>query len=359
MFRYILSYFFFIPKFFPYIKKKKQIRPYFGLPKRDFGGPNVRTKKMIKIFGNYFFSPNIIYAQSWWDQKELEDAYNFSQKNNVPIVFNQNGWFYPAWYKGNWKRRNETIIKIQKISEKVIYQSNFCKIASKKLNNYVKNQNFVVFNPSLIKKKNFQNKIFKKNKLFNIIVTGVFGEESKHILMPILKSIELINKKNLLSCEFKLKIYGVIKKDMVQSCWYNKYNKLYERLLNKNLVFFYGKYKHESLGSILKDVNLAIHIKYKDPCPNAVIEKLQYGIPHIYSNSGGTPELIEKSGLAINVKDEWHRMVEVDHKILSKKIIEVFKNYKKFRKKAFKQSEKFELSNYISIHKKIFKNLNR
>ena len=177
--------------------------------------------------------------------------------------------------------------------------------------------------------------------------------------MPILKSIELINKKNLLSCKFKLKIYGVIKKDMVQSCWYNNYNKLYERLLNKNLVFFYGKYKHESLGSILKDINLAIHIKYKDPCPNAVIEKLQYGIPHIYSNSGGTPELIEKSGLAISVKDEWYRMVEVEHKILSKKIIEVFKNYKKFRKKAFKQSEKFELSNYISIHKKIFKNLNR
>ena len=164
MFRYILSYFFFLPKFFPYIKKKNKIRPYFGFPKRNFGGPNVRTKKMIKIFGNYFFSPNIIYAQSWWDQKELEDAYNFSQKNNVPIVFNQNGWFYPAWYKGNWKRRNETIIKIQKISEKVIYQSNFCKIASKKLNNYVKNKNLVVFNPSLIKKKKFQNKIFKKNK---------------------------------------------------------------------------------------------------------------------------------------------------------------------------------------------------
>ena len=33
----------------------------------------------------------------------LEDAYNFL-KNNVPIVFNQNGWFYPAWYKGNWKK---------------------------------------------------------------------------------------------------------------------------------------------------------------------------------------------------------------------------------------------------------------
>ena len=159
MFKSILSYFFFVPKFFPYIKKIK-IRPYFGLPKRNFGGPNIRTKKMIEIFGNYFFSPNIIYAQSWWDQRELEDAYNFSKKNNVPVIFNQNGWFYPAWYNGDWKKRNQTIIKLQKISKKVIYQSKFCKKTSKKLNNYINESNLVLFNPSFIKK--YKIKILKK-----------------------------------------------------------------------------------------------------------------------------------------------------------------------------------------------------
>ncbi len=359
MFRFILSYFFFIPKFFPYVKKKNKIRPYFGLPKRDFGGPNIRTKKMIDIFGNYFFSPNIIYAQSWWDQRELEDAYNFSKKNNVPVVFNQNGWFYPAWYKGDWKRRNQTIIKLQKISKKVIYQSRFCKITSKKLNNYINDTSLVLFNPSLIKKKKYKNKFFKKNKSFNIIVTGVFGEESKHILIPILKAIEHVNKKNKLSYEFKLKIYGVIKIDMIQSNWYNEYIKLYKKLSIENLVQFYGKYNHKKLDTILKDINLAIHIKYKDPCPNAAIEKLQYGIPHIYSNSGGTPELVGKSGLPINVKDDWYSMKAVDYKILSKKIIEIFKNYKTFRKKSYEQGKKFQLSKYIFIHKKIFKNLNK
>ena len=59
MFKSILTYFFFIPKFLPYIKNKNEIRPYFGLPKRKYGGPNIRTKKMIESFGNYFFSPNI------------------------------------------------------------------------------------------------------------------------------------------------------------------------------------------------------------------------------------------------------------------------------------------------------------
>ena len=44
MFKSILTYFFFIPKFLPYIKNKNEIRPYFGLPKRKYGGPNIRTK---------------------------------------------------------------------------------------------------------------------------------------------------------------------------------------------------------------------------------------------------------------------------------------------------------------------------
>ena len=77
-----------------------------------------------------FFAPNIIYAQSWWDQKELEDAYNFSKKNNVPVVFNQMDGFILHGTMGIGKEEI-TIIKLQKISKKVIYQSKFCKITSK------------------------------------------------------------------------------------------------------------------------------------------------------------------------------------------------------------------------------------
>ncbi len=359
MFKSILSYFFFIPKFFPYIKNKKKIRPYFGLPKRNYGGPNIRTKKMIESFGNYLFSPNIIYAQSWWEEKELKDALQFSKKHNIPIVFNQNGWFYKAWYKKNWRKRNQTLIKIHKASKKVIYQSKFCKSASYKLTNYINKNNSIIYNPSLIRTNKQTKKILNKNNKFNIIVTGVFGEESRHILLPILKSIDYLDKKNLSSLIFKVNIYGVIKENMKKSNWFSEYKKLYDKLSNKGLAFYNGSYDHKNLHNILKNVNLAIHIKYKDPCPNAVIEKLQYGIPHVYSKSGGTPELIGNSGLSISVKDVWDKMVEVNYKSLSKKIVKISNNYKIYNFNALKQGKKFSYLYYVLKHKKIFKRLIR
>ena len=308
---------------------------------------------MIKIYGNYFFSPNIIYAQSWWTERELVDSIYYAKKNNVPIIFNQNGWFYPAWYEGNWKKRNNLIVEVHKLSKKVIYQSNFCKNASIQLNKYYKNSNLIAYNPPLIEKKY---KI-RKSKTFNILLTGIFGNDSKHILMPILKAISYMDKKKLGSFPFKLNIYGVIKNDMKSSDWFKDYSNLYRKLNDSKKVYFHGKYNHKTIHQILINTDLAIHIKYKDPCPNAVVEKLQYGIPHIYSNSGGTPELIGNAGYSLNVKNVWNRMVEVNHVELAKKIILAKKNTLALKKKAIKQSKKFKIRQYINIHNKIFNNL--
>ena len=61
--------YFFIPKFFPYFRYENQLRPYFGIPKRNYGGPSLKNYSNDKIFWKFLFSPNIIYAQSWWTDK--------------------------------------------------------------------------------------------------------------------------------------------------------------------------------------------------------------------------------------------------------------------------------------------------
>ena len=49
-------------------------------------------------------------------------------------------------------------------------------------------------------------------------------------------------------------------------------------------------------------------LKYKDPCPNTVIEALSCGLPVLYSKSGGLPELVNNScGVGLTVKNSWER----------------------------------------------------
>ena len=50
-------------------------------------------------------------------------------------------------------------------------------------------------------------------------------------------------------------------------------------------------------------------------------------------------------------------MIEIDYKNLSKKIVKISKNYKIYNLKALKLGKKFNYIDYVSRHKKIFKNL--
>ena len=63
---------------------------------------------------------------------------------------------------------------------------------------------------------------------------------------------------------------------------------------------------------------------------------MSLGIIHVFSDSGGTPELIGNAGLGISVKDRWSNQISVNHIILVKKIFQAIKK-KKFLKKMLKK----------------------
>ena len=352
----ILSFFLFTPKYFSFFKifkkiNKQKIKPYFGINIFKTGGPYLRTKKISNFFGNYLFFPNIIYAQSYWSSKELNDAVNYSEKFKIPIVFNQNGWFYKGWYKRNWKKQNLNIVKVHKKSSIVIYQSNFCKTASEKLNNYSKKNSLIIQN-SLYEAKNKK----KKNLDLNyFLLSGVFDVNSKHIIEPAIEAFKYFSKKiDFKKINLKLIIMGFFTNDAKKKIWYKKIKTDIEYLSKLKILEFRGKYDQKNLNNTFSDINFALHLKYKDPCPNAVVERIKHRIIHIYSNSGGTPELVGNAGLPINVLNSWEKQVPVNPKILVKKILHAVKTRDKLLKKVEIVSKKYRYKDYMNKHKKIF-----
>jgi hypothetical protein len=352
-----LAFFLFTPKYFSFLiflkKKDTIIKPFFGMNLYKTGGPYIRTKKISKIFGNYLLFPNIIYAQSYWSSQELIDAKNYSNKFNVPIIFNQNGWYYKGWYKNCWKEKNLEIVKVQKKSTFVIYQSKFCKKTSKLLNkNYQKKESKIIYNCS----DEYKKILLDDNKNF-FLLSGVFDINSEHILYPAILAFEnLVKSYDYKKNNLKLVISGYFTKEAKLSKWYKKIEPLMKILISKEILEMRGRYSQKDFSKKFSDINFSLHLKYKDPCPNAVVEKMKLGIIHVYSKSGGTPELVKDAGLSIKVSESWNRLIPVNHKILRRKILEAISKKIILRKKVKKQARKFNYKSYIQEHKKIFLN---
>lgn len=82
---------------------------------------------------------------------------------------------------------------------------------------------------------------------------------------------------------------------------------VYEEILTMENVFYHGKYIHEQLRDILKNVDIGLVLPiWEDNAPQVIFEFLNSGIPIIGTRMGGLPDFInESNGLLFeNTKDD-------------------------------------------------------
>ena len=85
---------------------------------------------------------------------------------------------------------------------------------------------------------------------------------------------------------------------------------------------------------------------------------MQFGIPHVYSNSGGTPELIGNAGIKLDVDDRWDSQVSVCSSDLLDGIWNVCNSHSLYSERALKRyEEKLSWDKYIADHEKLFRKL--
>lgn len=63
-----------------------------------------------------------------------------------------------------------------------------------------------------------------------------------------------------------------------------------------------GLVPNHELPAVLGGCHLYMHLAENDPCPNVVIEALSTGLPVLYRDSGGTPELVGDCGYAVTAE---------------------------------------------------------
>jgi glycosyltransferase involved in cell wall biosynthesis len=333
-----------------FFKNKKTKIFYGGAYSGSFGGTLVKIQRLNKFFLNRIFNFNLLYCLS-------NSPYIFSFilkiaiKNRIPVIHNQNGYFYNAWYKNNWKSRNLEMSKQYKIANYVFYQSRFCKINSIKFLGTRSGPSEILYNAVDINK--FKPKSPKRIKsTLKILMTGIYNDHLGYSVEFAIKALHLINKKNN-ACLFLAGYYSSFVK--------KKISDIAKELNCEDKVYFLKKYNQSEAPKIYKDHDIYFYFVQNASCSNAVIEAIACGLPVVYSNSGGTPEIVGRNaGIGIYCKKSWNKISKLNDIEISLAVDKILKKYDFFSQNArLKACRDHDIKNWIKRHKIVFAQYNK
>jgi len=280
-----------LPWWIIFLPRRKGVHPYFGPPSRPYGGPDVKLRHLKKRFGNNLW-PNLIYVVTG---KPLPLAFiRLARKKKLPVILNQNGVYFPAWYPRGYEKKNELMRRMHELSDYVIYQSRFCQDASQRwvsppirkhsiLYNAVDTSHYSPAPPPALP--------------LRILASSYFNQSNGYVLGHVLRTVRYLNDQGL---QAKLLIAGKIEGGKAHTLPNWVIDLIHQTEMKDNVTYL-GWYDQKEAPLYYRQAHLLLHVKYMDPCPSTVLEAMACGLPVVYSASGGTPELVGPAGEGVPV----------------------------------------------------------
>ena len=328
---------------------KSKLHIYFGGARGgDKGGPLVKVARLKKFFGENRFNYNLLYVLS--NAPYLPKyIYRYVKGKKIPIVLNQNGVFYNAWYQGDWRSENRKISIPYHLADYVFYQSKFCKYAANHFLGERSGRSEILYNA-------VDTDFFKPNNTLSMNETSPFvflltGQIASHLFYRIDSTIRSIAAAINQGLNVRLIIAGGLDNTVKNMSYI-----LTEKLGITDSIMFTGPYTQEQAPLIYNNANAYVMTKHNDPCPNTVIEALSCGLPVLYSATGGVPELVGKeAGVALKCDQGWEEPAVPSTEDMCNGMIEIVKKYEEMRFSARNRAvKKFDIKHWIKRHKIIF-----
>lgn len=327
--------------------KKFEIKVFYGgVQAKDLGGPGVKIKRLSGFFPSNIWRFNLIYLLSnapylssaalWWYKK-----FNFR------IVLNQNGVFYPGWYSGDWEAQNSTMAIAYHVADYVFWQSDFCRRSADKFLGVRKGPGEVLFNAIDIN--HFKPVGQKLNSQFSFLITGKIDRHMNYRLKSTIEGLACVRKDGY---DFKLIIAGWVE-DSAELELFAKDAGVSESVL------FLSSYTQENAPNIYQSAHAYVITKYLDPCPNSVLEAMACGLPILFSNSGGVPELVgSDAGFGIELDECWEKILVPTAQSIAEGMQIIYKKHDSMAKAARARAEQcFDISKWVQRHQIIFEEL--
>ena len=271
---------------------------YGGARAGDVGGPLVKLQRLNAYFPEHRWNYNLVYLLS--NAPYLPDiALRILQRRRVPTVVNQNGVFYHGWYSGDWRAKNMEMAQAYHLADHVFWQSEFCRQAAERFLGEREKPGEILYNAVDTERFN-PTTISVSESDFTFLITGKIDTHLFYRIEASLRGLAEARKQGL---QARISIAG----------WLSPQARarsldLADSLGIANEVSLTGTYTQDQAPTIYGTADAYLMLKHNDPCPNTVLEALSCGLPVLYSDSGGVPELVgEAAGVALPVEEDWDR----------------------------------------------------
>lgn len=322
---------------------------YAGAISGDRGGPRVKVARLKEVYPQKYLGYNLVYVLSnypYISRQSLESL----KKKNIPIILNQNGVYMPGWYGQGWQEKNIRNADIYSMCDYVFWQSQFAKKASRHFLSDLDPIGEILYNSVNL---NIFHPRKEKNRVKDIqfLMAGKFSSSKSYYQIEAgLKAFSLLPKN--LNCQ--LTIAGLDRYSMRRS------RLLADTLNLSSKVKLIGPYRQKDFPSFLRNFDVYLALKYQDTCPNLVIESLASGLAVIYSDSGGTPELVsETCGIGLHVHEDWNKSARAPNpSSISGAMTKIIESMQNMKSSAREHAEiYFDIKNWYLRHEEVFENL--
>lgn len=322
---------------------------YGGALVGDVGGPLVKMRRLVEYFPEHRTEYNLVYTLS--NAPYLPDfALALLRRRGIPIVHNQNGLFYPAWYRGDWRSENARMARTYKQAAHVFWQSEFCRRGADLFLGSREGPGEVLYNA--VDTSRFTPAPSAPDGPVIFLMTGKMDAHLYYRIENAIRSFARVVANGL---DAHLMLAGWAAPTVEERA-----RALCELLGVADRIEFKGRYTQSAAPDIYRAAHVYVSTKHNDACPNAVIEAMACGLPVVYSASGGVPELVGDAGEGVQVHESWDEPQVPDEEALAQAMLNVATGRGKFGTAARARAvARFDIAHWIARHRAVFESLTR
>jgi len=314
--------------------------------KANVTGGKVKLTHLQEVYPHDNSRFNILYLVSSALPLNAVEVARWAKHRGARVVLNQNGVAYPAW-TDDYQAINDELSGVISHTDVVLYQSKFCKLAADR---FVRKapRKWEILNNS-VDVDRFRPVDRCHNDTIRLLVAGTHYQRER-VVLPLYALRVLLDQ----GIRVTLQVAGRLSWSGANQ----EICQLIEKLTLGSAVNLSGPYTQAEAPTLYGRNDILVHLKYKDPCPNVVIEAMACGLPVIASNSGGLPELLDRhGGILLPVDESWTDMFYPQMGAVSEAIIGLYNDLDR-RQTLVRQHavDNFSTDKWLHRHKQLFKN---